>query len=287
MWRWCGLFLLLIAVGCVPEPVVVDGGVVLVSDVTLQARTPTVTRVISATATFTLAVGTEAPLLIPTSIAAIALATPTLPPSKTPTLTATHSLTPLPTDTSTATSLANPTLPPLPPDSPGLPSGVVPIPTALPASNSAIGCSPSWFFTALQPTVCPLNPPLESDASLQLFQQGLMIWVGRQDAIYVLYNGSGEPGWQVYNDTWVDGIAEDVAAFGAAPAGTFPPRRGFGLLWRQQPSVRQRLGWALSEGEQPFQVQVQIGADGTIFIGGPDAAIFSLAPNLASWFRYP
>ena len=40
------------------------------------------------------------------------------------------------------------------------------------------------------------------------------------------------------------------------PPGYYQPVRGFGLVWREQPNVRDRLGWALAP-EAGFETAVQ------------------------------
>lgn len=110
-----------------------------------------------------------------------------------------------------------------------------------------------------------------------------MIWVGTQDAIYALYLSGAPPRWQVFNDTFQEGMPETDANFDNAPLGTWQPRRGFGLIWRSQPGVKDRLGWALSEDEVSYTVQVQIGSDGMIYMNEPGGSVFSLSPTGNDW----
>jgi hypothetical protein len=205
------------------------------------------------------------------------LVTPTLPPSKTPTETPTQTptftVTPLP---SLTRYVLFPTPIPIPPL-----SGVVPLPTAV---DSA--CPVAWFFSQFVPPSCALNPAVSSPGSFQQFQNGFMVWTGQQHAIYVLYGSANLPRWQVFNDTFETGMPDTDPAYDNPPPYTWQPRRGFGLLWRNNAAVRDRIGWAVTELETAYTLQVQIGADGVIYMNEPRGGVFSLAPNGSEWKRY-
>jgi hypothetical protein len=115
------------------------------------------------------------------------------------------------------------------------------------------------------------------------FQGGYMIWVGMQDAIYALYLNTALPRWQVFNDAFEEGMPETDPNFDNAPPGTWQPQRGFGLVWRSQSGVKDRLGWALGESEISYTVQIQIGSDGMIFVSQPSGGLFSLTPTGSDW----
>ena len=204
------------------------------------------------------------------------LITPTLPPSKTPTPTATVS----PTFTNTPPATATSPLPIFPTYQVATP--IVSSPAINPQS-----CSGSWFFTQALANTCPMGEALKSDAAYQQFQQGFMIWVGKQDAIYVFYDSVGAPRWQVFKDNFVDGDPDyDPALAAVQPSYTWQPRRGFGLIWRGDTAMQARLGWAVREWEEPFDTQVQIGADGTVFMADAHGGIISLLPGGRDWLRY-
>ncbi len=281
-------FLLIVLVACSPERSALNNGPLLVQEVTLAPTTPAPTRALSATPPpIAIAISTAeltTPIASATFKSNLVLVTPTLPPSKTPTQTPT--ITPSWTPTSTAR-------PPTATNSvtyitsvPNVISGVVPIPTAIGVNPQAQACTTPWFFSMLQPASCPMNPPLVSAGSFLQFQNGAMLWVAKQDAIYVLYDSASPPRWQVFNDTFTDGMADTDPAFNNAPPYTWQPRRGFGLLWRGQLALRERLGWAVTEAEIPFTPQVQLGSDGMIFIGDMRGGVYSLSPDSSDWKRY-
>ena len=109
--------------------------------------------------------------------------------------------------------------------------------------------------------------------------------------------------WYSFADSWAEGMD---AGGGAGPAGQFAPKRGFGKVWREQPDVQKRLGYALSEeltavkkrmakhGKPPRPVVlhkgdgnetsgyiVEIGPDGTRRISADGAEDHALA--LEAW----
>jgi photosystem II stability/assembly factor-like uncharacterized protein len=93
-----------------------------------------------------------------------------------------------------------------------------------------------WALTA-QPTT--------STAALQRFDNGVMIWVQETGRIYaILHDGR----WFSFEDTFREGEAEFDPAF-SPPEGRQQPMRGFGKLWREQPDLRDAIGWALAKEE--------------------------------------
>lgn len=208
------------------------------------------------------------------------LVTPTLPPSKTPTgtpsVTPTITTTPTPSMTVTATATI-----------PQFPTSVV-VPVTAPVANPLQRvCDSTWFFAEPRPASCPLSEPVTSQGVFQSFQNGFMVWLGSQDMIYVLYNDLQQPRWETYRDPFEENMPHDSPEYREAPTPfLWQPRRGFGLLWRENDAVRERIGWGIVEFERGFSVQVQTSPDGTLFISDPDGGIFSLVPGGQSWERF-
>ncbi|MDX1994930.1 MAG: hypothetical protein SF029_21285 [bacterium] len=224
----------------------------------------------------------NSPLQVATVEADFVLVTPTLPPSKTttatPTLTQTLTLTPTITPTITVTATA--TIPQFPT------SVVTPVPAVV-AQPQNIVCQSTWFFMNPRPESCPLAPPTASGGVYQTFQNGFMIWLGHLDVIYVFYNDSVQPRWQMFPDAFSEGMVEEDPAFRQSPfPNTWQPRRGFGMLWRGNTAVRERIGWATLEWEQPYSLQSQTSPDGTLFISDPSGGVFAAIPGGSNWTRY-
>jgi hypothetical protein len=132
------------------------------------------------------------------------------------------------------------------------------VPVACGASlNRTAGIGKLWNenATARNQLGCPAAEQEQQIPLVQQqFERGQMIDVilpgqggTTQKTIYVLYNdGTVEK----YPDTYVDGSPEPTAA-ATPPVGFLAPVRGFGKLWNENASVRQRLGWAAS-AEQTY-----------------------------------
>jgi hypothetical protein len=115
-------------------------------------------------------------------------------------------------------------------------------------------CPDTWFF-ANPPDICPAQAALVSAGAEQHFQGGIMLWSAAEDRIYVLYAGGQDPEWAAFADEWDPGEPENDPTL-QPPSGFYQPVRGFGLVWREQPGVRDRLGWALDQ-ETAYQTAVQ------------------------------
>lgn len=109
----------------------------------------------------------------------------------------------------------------------------------------SLRCPNDWFFPN-PPDICPVTAALESAGAEQSFEQGFMIWVAGENRIYILFGDGNSPKWNAYADEWDPGEPEYDPTL-EPPPGLFQPIRGFGLLWREQPNVRERLGWATGE----------------------------------------
>jgi hypothetical protein len=259
-------------------------GPLLVKEITLPPTTPVPTRILSPTPEPVIPIRSTSELISPLEMVTLeadfVLVTPTLPPSKTPTETPTITLTatrsPTPTVTVTATATA-----------PLFPTSIIDPVTAAVANPLAEVCDSSWFFLQPRPAGCPLSAPLASQGVFQRFQNGYMIWVQNQEAIYVMYDDLSHPRWQVFKDNFVEGAVEDDPAYTVSPyPDTWQPRRGFGLLWRANMGVRERIGWATERFEHPYSVQTQTAPDGVIFISDALDGLFSLTPNGLNWQRF-
>jgi hypothetical protein len=195
---------------------------------------------------------TPTPVLKPTDLSML----PTMAASRTPTppppapITMTPSFTPSPTDT---------------PVTPGAVFGPVGGAPGAAGGSACANVPPGGFGAIFQvdPGIqtaigCPLaSAAAVSDNAYQPFQNGLMIWIasigGSQPVIYALFNNGT---YQRFNDTFREGV--DPNSSGAvAPEGMQEPVRGFGKVWRDNPGVRDTLGWA-SAGESPGSAQVQL-----------------------------
>jgi hypothetical protein len=119
-------------------------------------------------------------------------------------------------------------------------------------------------------------------AAQQSFEQGVMFWRKDKDEIYVLTQGGS---WQMYTDTWEEGMDEyscpDVAQRQTPPT----PVRGFGKVWCEQlggPDAD--IGWAVS-AERAYDAHWQSFERGLMW-QGREAYIYALYHD-GSWQLHP
>lgn len=280
------LCFLLIITACQPTAITTVDGPVLVQQATVVATNNPLPQLVTPIPSAQIPIRPTSEVMSPldqvTVDAQFVIVTPTLPPSKTPTPTATQTETPTITPTTTMTNTATSTAFLLPT------SEFIAITQPAAANANAI-CDTNWFFIEPRPNSCPQQPATASNGVFQQFQYGYMIWVGALDAIYVLYQDANQPRWEPYRDFFEE-TNPTMAYLDADPRelspGYWSPRRGFGLLWEQNVEVRNRVGSAIQQWEQPYSVQVQTSSDGTIFISTPENFVFALIPNRINWEQY-
>lgn len=115
------------------------------------------------------------------------------------------------------------------------------------------------------PTPDPFPTPVAGQIYVaeQRFEDGWMFWVQPVGQIWVLtVNEDNERIWSVYDDTFVEGQAEIDPEI-IPPEGLYQPERGFGKLWRENPEVRDAIGWAL-EPELGHTTRYEYYAGGTV-----------------------
>ena len=144
-----------------------------------------------------------------------------------------------------------------------------------------MGCPFSWFFQPA-PDGCPGGPPEPTTQVEQRFDDGLMIWLAATQEILVLFSDDGSPAWGRYPDTFTEGLPESDDNL-APPPERLQPVRGFGLVWRENNAVQERLGWAL-EPELGYDGIIQSTGE-TIYLRVRDGGILSIQPE--SWEILP
>lgn len=152
----------------------------------------------------------------------------------------------------------------------------------------SFGCPYTWYFQP-PPATCPKDVPLPSFQVEQRFERGLMVWLQLSREIYVLYADDDLPAWESYPDTFEEGMPERDDSL-IPPEGLSQPVRGFGLIWRENTEVRERLGWAV-EGEVGYDgvIQLATGADDEdiLYLRTRDGSIVVLQPGGDIWENLP
>lgn len=229
------------------------GITVLISACNAERPTPVVIYV-TATPAVVAQVSTAGPDMLTTPLFG-----PTLPE------TAVVTFRPLPTSTRTPAPPKEPSFTPsFTPEFTDTP--VPPRPTLNPATAKACAnnLQPNGFTTlyqkdkALQTALgCPQSTPVSISGATLRFDNGTMIWASAladqpRKSIYALFsNGS----YLRFDDNWVEGV-DPVDPGEVAPAGKKAPIRGFGKVWKNNPTARNGLGWATGD-ESGTGAQIQ------------------------------
>lgn len=144
---------------------------------------------------------------------------------------------------------------------PGPISLVSATPTATPQGTPVITATPS-----ATPTLDPFPTPVVGQIFIadQLFERGRMFWIQPVDQIWVLTTENGQNKWQVFSDTFEEGMLERDPSITPPPTPDLnQPERGFGKLWRENPQIRQQLGWAVGE-ELGYTTRYEYNAGGEV-----------------------
>ncbi|MBC7264526.1 MAG: hypothetical protein H5T64_09280 [Chloroflexi bacterium] len=197
------------------------------------------------------------------------------------------------------------TPPPTKMPSPTYPPNAVPLtPTfGLPAPQPTCEATPQWGLGdvwANEPVRtrlgCPTGEQMGEQGAQINFEHGLMLWRPDKGLIYVLYydHQLGRR-WEAWADTYLPGDPDmDPSITPPTPeAGRYlyQPTGRFGKLWRSQPNLRERLGWAVKESGQEsdsliktFSGALQDFAGGLIYWNG--AVSFVLRTDDMTWDLY-
>ncbi len=151
-------------------------------------------------------------------------------------------------------------------------------------------CPNPWFFSP-EPFDCP-TAPVFSDAAEQHFEHGTMIWIsegwtgeGSESWVVVLYDDEQYGSkWMVYPDEWGEDDPDRDPTL-TPPAGLYQPTRGFGLVWRQNSDVRDRIGWAVDQ-EAGFRTIMQVTVQfkyNSIYLRALDGNVWHLFPERSGW----
>ena len=196
-----------------------------------------------------------------------------IPPSSTPTVTATAS----PTSTDVLTPTVTPT-----------------------ASTTPTPCGTAWFF-APAPADCPADVAQTSSGAAERFERGQMLWVASTDTYFVLFNLGAAPadGRLVFIRLETlplkPGANTDNRIDETPQPGLSQPIRGFGHIWRDEvygdfgvlggQTMRAVIGWAV-EPEYAISTTLQcsiLRADSgqTCYLGIPGNRVIALDRSAA------
>ncbi|MCP4542999.1 MAG: hypothetical protein GY832_38270 [Chloroflexi bacterium] len=158
-----------------------------------------------------------------------------------------------------------------------------------------IECPYPWAPALEEPPPLASGCPQEIESSVvaqQSFENGFMIWVEVEQMVYAFYDPQGSSSHATY-ESFIDNFAEGDPEMDytiVPPPGLSQPIRGFGLIWRSESFVRDRLGWATGP-EAGFETWMQ-GYSGTgmhnyyTLLRGIDGTIYHLTATGSVWEVY-
>lgn len=133
--------------------------------------------------------------------------------------------------------------------------------TPMPAEAATDTSAPTVLAATATATSLPATPTLSASPTIdarptatlgqivvaeEVFERGRMFWIEPRKQIWVLYdNGQGSGEWKVYDDNYTDTDIESDPNI-VVPEGKFQPTRGFGKLWRNNPEIKDRLGFGIT-----------------------------------------
>jgi hypothetical protein len=136
------------------------------------------------------------------------------------------------------------------------------------------------------PTLDPFPRPNSFDIIVaeQVFEGGRMFYLQPVDRIWVLVNADDtrESGvWMVYENEWIEGMPETDPTI-VVPDGYIQPKRGFGVVWRDNEDLRDQLGFAL-DPETGFESHYTF-TEGAINVVDGVAVVTPGVHTLASYY---
>lgn len=143
-------------------------------------------------------------------------------------------------------------------------------------------CPFTWFFPD-PPSDCPAGAAEAGAMAVQRFERGWMVWSERRGTVDVLFDEGGR--WSAYSDAWAAPTPESDPSL-IPPAGRRQPVRGFGRVWRDEPGVRDGLGWATAPevGIAEGRYQCDTNPQPVCYVPGLDGAVFAL--QRGTWWTW-
>ncbi len=156
------------------------------------------------------------------------------------------------------------------------PTTASPIPPIEPSPTvCAVG---GYFFTSSIATGCPVAAPSETWAAYQPFESGHMLWREDGDLFFVHF---ADGTTRTYTSADVEALPDNPVTE-APPADRYRPESGFGRIWGNDATLRDRLGWALApEAGYTATAQPGSGAPGgyAVYITLPDGRVVGTGPD--------
>jgi hypothetical protein len=124
------------------------------------------------------------------------------------------------------------------------------------SQSGMVGYAPEGQGTTYWVYPQPGKVPVTTFAAFQPFENGYMLWRYDAGSVEVFYgkNGGGGNDFATYRNRYYAALRNNPIT-ALPPAGLIKPINGFGKVWGNFASVRQRLGWAIGP-EQSYMMTI-------------------------------
>ncbi|GAB4446995.1 MAG: hypothetical protein OHK0015_50750 [Chloroflexi bacterium OHK40] len=165
----------------------------------------------------------------------------------------------------------------------------------IPSATCAVGLDPvfgdyAWqtYGLAMYLAGCPVVAQRNAPLAEQYFERGVMVWAGQNfgSRVYTIRTSPLPVVWKSFADRWTEGQPETADL--TLPPGLLEPKRGFGKVWREQPEIREALGWAVApeRGDsgvvQPYYTNGIELTGAAIYMSGTNT-VYLFGPNGQTW----
>lgn len=146
------------------------------------------------------------------------------------------------------------------------------------------------FFFPYETGRCPYGPAKAVNSVYQNFEHGFMVWLPASTngnllpQIYVFF---ADGRLRLFSDTWTENEPEIDDSINP-PENLYQPVRGFGKVWRENPEIREQLGWATQQEftfESVYQSEIRESIPGVAYLRLPNEEIVKLID--VRWEPFP
>lgn len=156
-------------------------------------------------------------------------------------------------------------------------------------STAIPGCANPWFFTftanVAEASLCP-GPVYDTGAAGEDFEGGRAYYYAAINgvigpSVYVIYNDGT---WERYDDKFNGNVEPASDPSIVPPSGRYQPVRAIGKVWRENPNVRAKLGWAYApESDFAGRRQFPVGSSVLFIDHGIRHAVLRLDNTNSQW----
>lgn len=130
---------------------------------------------------------------------------------------------------------------------------------------------------------CPTSDSYPVEYVWMPFEHGSMLLDRTQHAIIVFYDDGS---FEQFDDTWQPDDPDSDPTL-SPPPNLYQPDQGFGKIWREQPGIQERLGWATTLAITYSDISQEFLDQGVIVMSLGNGELVGLFPFNNQWGRLP